>query len=145
MGLTSSGDIFCARTDEALAGIPGVHKLVDDILVCGETKEELMERVIMVMERCKDHNITLSAAKAQVGQEVKFAGWQRRYQGRPSKGRGNQRIPSPEGPHKPQVLSGTSQSARRVLPRPEAITGAYQAAALRQKRLRMEQQAPRSL
>ena len=28
MGLTSSGDEFCARTDKALAG---VHKLVDDI------------------------------------------------------------------------------------------------------------------
>ena len=75
MGLTSSGDIFCARTDEALAGIPGVHKLVDDILVCGETKEELLERVVMVMERCRAHNITLSAAKAQVGPEVKFAGF----------------------------------------------------------------------
>ena len=30
---------------------------------------------MMVMERCRDHNITLSASKAQVGQEVKFAGF----------------------------------------------------------------------
>ena len=50
MGLTSSGDIFCARTDEALAGIPGLHKLVDDLIVYGETKRELLERVVMVME-----------------------------------------------------------------------------------------------
>ena len=33
MGLTSSSDIFYHRTDSALAGIPGLHKLVDDILV----------------------------------------------------------------------------------------------------------------
>ena len=31
MGLTARGDKFCARTDKALAGIPGVFKLVDDI------------------------------------------------------------------------------------------------------------------
>ena len=49
MGLTSSGDIFCARTDEALAGIPGLHKLVDDLIVYGETKRELLERVVMVI------------------------------------------------------------------------------------------------
>ena len=36
MGLMSSGDEFCARTNKALSGIPGVHKLVDDILVYGE-------------------------------------------------------------------------------------------------------------
>ena len=28
MGLTSSGDVFYDSTDKALAGIPGVHKLV---------------------------------------------------------------------------------------------------------------------
>ena len=48
MGLTSSGDIFCALTDEILAGIPGLHKLVDDLIVYGETKRELLERVVMV-------------------------------------------------------------------------------------------------
>jgi len=37
MGLVSSGDEFCARTDRALAGIDGVFKLVDDILIYGES------------------------------------------------------------------------------------------------------------
>ena len=36
MRLVSSGDEFCARSDIALANIPGVFKLVDDILVHGE-------------------------------------------------------------------------------------------------------------
>ena len=44
MGLTSSGDIFCARTDEALAGIPGVHKLVDDILEPFFTQHQRQEQ-----------------------------------------------------------------------------------------------------
>ena len=75
MGLTSSGDILCACTDEALAGIPSLHKLVDDLIVYSETKRQLMERVYMVMEHCRKHGITLSASKAQVGKEVKFAGF----------------------------------------------------------------------
>ena len=33
MGLTSSGDIFCQKTDEALAGIPELQKLVDNIMI----------------------------------------------------------------------------------------------------------------
>ena len=43
MGLISSGDKFCARTDRALADIPGVFKLVDDILVHGKDYGELLE------------------------------------------------------------------------------------------------------
>jgi hypothetical protein len=42
MGLVSSGDEFCARTDRALAGIDGVFKLVDDILIYGESHAQLL-------------------------------------------------------------------------------------------------------
>ena len=73
MGLTSSRDISCACMDKTLAGIPGLHKLVDDLIVYGETKRQLMKHVYLLMERCKQHDITLSASKAQVGEEVTFA------------------------------------------------------------------------
>ena len=75
MGLTSSGDEFCARTDNALAGIPGVFKLVDDILMLGDSVEQLLDRVKAVFKRCEEHGITLSETKYQVGREVKFAGY----------------------------------------------------------------------
>ena len=74
MGLTSSGDEFCSRTDHALAGITGMYKLVDDILVFGSTKNELLKRIGEVFQRCKDHRITLSSSKQQLGSEVTFAG-----------------------------------------------------------------------
>ena len=74
MGLASSGDKFCKRTDQALAGIPGLFKLVDDILVQGRTKKELIERVEAVFHRCLENQITLSNSKHQVGQNIKFAG-----------------------------------------------------------------------
>ena len=75
MGLTSSGDEFCARTDKALAGIPGVFKLVDDILMFGDSVEQLLDRVKALFKRCEEHGITLSNKKYQVGNEVKFAGY----------------------------------------------------------------------
>ena len=75
MGLTFNRDVFCTQTDRALTGIKGVHKLVDDVLVMGATKKELMRWVLMVMEQCHKNGIELSASKAQVGTEVKFAGF----------------------------------------------------------------------
>ena len=45
MGLASSGDEFCARTDKALAEIQGVFKLVDDIIIIGSNKQELLDRI----------------------------------------------------------------------------------------------------
>ena len=73
VGLTSSGDVFCQRTDEALAGLPQLQKLVDDIMITGRTKKELLERIEMMFKRCLEKQITLSKPKDQIGKEVKFA------------------------------------------------------------------------
>ena len=75
MGLISSGDEFCHRTDKALMDLKGIHKLVDDILICGTSYEELNERIRSMFERCREHGITLSAKKYQIGPEVTFAGY----------------------------------------------------------------------
>ena len=75
MGLVLSGDKFCTRTDRALAGVPGVHKLVDDILVYGNNHAELLQRIKMVFERCQEWGITLSKSKYQIGPVVQFAGY----------------------------------------------------------------------
>ena len=75
MGLTSSVNEFCARTDKVLAGILGVQNLVDDILIYGKDANELMDRIEQVFTRCQDGGITLSKEKYQFGNEVKFAGY----------------------------------------------------------------------
>ena len=49
-GLVSSGNEFSARTDRALAGIAGVFKLVDDILIYGEDHAQLLLRIRMVFQ-----------------------------------------------------------------------------------------------
>ena len=75
MGLVSSGDEFCARTDKALADLPGVMKLVDDILIYGSNVKEILTRIRNVFERCREWGITLSKKKYQFGTKVKFAGY----------------------------------------------------------------------
>ncbi len=74
MGLNPSGDWFCQKSDEALVDLPGVTKLVDDILVQGATREELISRVRAVLRRCREHGFILSRRKIEIGQEVSFAG-----------------------------------------------------------------------
>ena len=73
MRLASSGDKFCARTDMELTGIQGVFKLVDDIIIFGNTKLQLLDRIKAVFTHCQDNRITLSNSKHQIGSKVKFA------------------------------------------------------------------------
>ena len=44
---------------------------MDDILVWAETEEELMERTRIIL---KEHNITISRKKLELGTELGFAG-----------------------------------------------------------------------
>ena len=47
---------------------------MDDILVWAETEEELMERTRIILNRCKEHNITISRKKLELGTELGFPG-----------------------------------------------------------------------
>ena len=55
MGLKSSSDEFCRRTDEALTGLldEWLMKIVDDMLIQAPTWDLLYERVRVVLERCQ--------------------------------------------------------------------------------------------
>ena len=75
MGCSASSDEWCKRSDAALAGIPGVHKLVDDILIEAKDYNELYEKIEQVLQKCVDANITISLKKMQIGETVIFAGY----------------------------------------------------------------------
>ena len=75
MGLNASSDEWCRRSDEALVGLQGVLKIVDDILVSAASERELATRVEAVLQRCQAASITLSRKKARVDSEVLFAGF----------------------------------------------------------------------
>ena len=71
----ASSDEWCKSSVMALSGIPGVHKLFDDILIEAKDYDQLFERMDTVLQRCVDSNITLSLKKMEVGESVVFAGY----------------------------------------------------------------------
>ena len=74
MGLTSSCDEFCRRTDNALSGLK-LKKIVDDILIAADTYADLEITLKSVLSRCRKHNVTLSADKIEIGPQIRFAGY----------------------------------------------------------------------
>jgi len=75
MGLSPSGDEFCSRTDIAINEVTDSAKIVDDILLQAPTQAKLFDRLEELLKACRNHNITLSLKKLQIGQEIKFAGY----------------------------------------------------------------------
>ena len=76
MGLSCSSDEFCRRSYKIIEGLPGVRKLVDDILVQAPDLKTLNDRIDSLLKRCKSNNFTLSRKKLDIGEsgESEFAG-----------------------------------------------------------------------
>ena len=74
-GCASSGDEWNIRSDAIIQGLLWCIKIIDDILIWAETLEELMERIRIVLNRCKELKITMSREKLHIGRKVKFAGY----------------------------------------------------------------------
>ncbi len=74
MGLSASSDEWCYRSDRALEGLPGVLKLVDDVLVQAPDEEILRKRLNAVLRQCEKKGITISSKKFAVGSTIHFAG-----------------------------------------------------------------------
>jgi hypothetical protein len=76
MGLNSSSDEFCIRTDEAMREFfAWLLKIIDDMLVMGRTLQEVLARLRLVLAKCRATGIKLSLSKLEVGQSLKFAGF----------------------------------------------------------------------
>ena len=80
-GYKSSGDHFCKLSDVVIRDVPNCRKLVDDILVFGETEEELLKNVKILFEQCRKYDLTLNPKKTQIGSEVVFGGYVLTHQG----------------------------------------------------------------
>ena len=76
MGLVSTGDEYCRRGDVALSDIDHLQKVVVDILVEDDTFPGHVSRVRTVLNRYREHGITLNAKKFQfVAEEVQYVGF----------------------------------------------------------------------
>ena len=68
MGLSSTSDHFNRVTDNIFAGLPRVKKLIDDILVEADSREQMEERLQKVLKKGEEHDMTLTRSKTQFGQ-----------------------------------------------------------------------------
>ena len=60
MGLSSSGDELCQRTDEVLRGLSFLSKIVDNGLIQANNADELYSHLREFMLRCRQHGINIS-------------------------------------------------------------------------------------
>ncbi len=75
MGLSSSTDEWNIHSDTAVAGLKGITKEVDDILIQVPDYPTLWTRLKETLERCREHGITISKQKIEMGDTIKFAGY----------------------------------------------------------------------
>ena len=52
-----------------------MFKLVDNVLVYGDTIKDLENQIDQLLKRCYEYNITLGDGKVQAGTEVHFDGY----------------------------------------------------------------------
>ena len=74
MGLNASSDEWCCHSDRLVTGLPWAKKIVDNTIIWAPTLEELQEQATIILERCRDLNITISLKKLELGKEITFAG-----------------------------------------------------------------------
>ena len=74
-GNVSSGDHFNRVTESLVEGIRGCIKLIDDVLIFGESIEQAFQSFEEFLKRCKEKEFTLHPRKLQIGNEVLFAGY----------------------------------------------------------------------
>ena len=74
MGLNASSDEWCCHSGRIIEGLPWARKIVDDTLIWAENLDILKERIIKVLDRCREFNVTISKKKFEIGEIIDFAG-----------------------------------------------------------------------
>ena len=75
-GVSSISEHYNRRMDQCLHDLPGMKRLVNDVIVYGRTREKLLHRVRLALQRCRQHGVSLNREKVQFMQpSVKFAGF----------------------------------------------------------------------
>lgn len=77
MGLSTSGDEYNRRGDEALEDCNNAVKVVDDVLVYDEEYQQHLNHVWEVLKQCQRNNITLNPEKFFFAKEtIEYCGYQ---------------------------------------------------------------------
>ena len=66
-GLSCAAEIFQRKVGDAIAGIQGVRNISDDIYVGGVDKAQHDERLVQVLSRLKENQLTVNVPKCLIG------------------------------------------------------------------------------
>ena len=149
MGLVSTGDEYCRRGDLALQGLGNFVKVVDDILVYSETMEKHEQHLRALLDRCREHGITLNeqkffcAAKRRVLLRLQHLCC--REAGSSREGGCHRRFSATYKPHGAEVIHGPCPTARRVLCRHLNCRGLSQGPPEAKQQLHLDSRPPNCL
>ena len=75
-GINCISEWYNRRMDKVTAGLEGIRKIVDDILIFALSLSILKKSACAFLDRCRQHGVTLKRAKSQVPvTEVDFGGF----------------------------------------------------------------------
>ncbi|QQP58209.1 Transposon Tf2-6 polyprotein [Caligus rogercresseyi] len=89
-------DEFNRRGDDAIARIPNVKKIVEDIIIYDKDEDTHLQRVKEVIQRCDEHGITLGGESPPLQNRaylVQLPNLQRWLHGEPRAGRRPHQVP----------------------------------------------------
>ena len=75
MGLRSTGDVWCFRSDVVVNDIEGCFKIVDDILVAARNMKELRQKLEEILKRCVQAGLVIHRRKIKIATSISFAGF----------------------------------------------------------------------
>ena len=125
MGLNASSDEWFCHSEIIIEGLSWARKIVDDTLIWAATEEELLERTRIVLQRCKENNITISLKQLEMGSEIKFAGHIVSSKGiRPDENKfaATQQFPTPRNITDLRAFLGLTQQLASFIPDLEHMT-----------------------
>ena len=74
IGLNTSSNEWCCHSDRMVTGLPWAKNIVNNTIIWAPTLEELQKQATIILERCRDLNITISPKKLEPGKEITFEG-----------------------------------------------------------------------
>ena len=75
-GLHVSSGVFQAAIDDVIGDLPGVRAYQDDVIIYGNSVEEHDERLLVLMERFADRNVSIKPSKCIFrATEIQFLGY----------------------------------------------------------------------
>ncbi len=75
-GLSSAAEVFQHTIQNVLSGIPNVKNISDDIIVYGKTQAEHDAALVAVLQRLREHNLTLNKDKCEFNKTtIEFYGY----------------------------------------------------------------------